>query len=294
MSQPIPTAPPWRIPKIEGRPAPAQFTATAIVSTYKSESFMRGCLEDLVEQTLFKKGEVEILVIDSGSPENELAIVEEFQRQHKNIVYVRTEREPLYASWNRAIPLARGRYLSNANTDDRHRADAYELQARALDQNPNVALSYGDMVLTQTPNAKLGRAPDEKLYPWPAFNLIGLLGEDRCGPHPMWRRDHHYELGGFCEEFKVASDYEWWLRLATKYPLLHIPEPLGLYLKRPDSIEHRQLEICARETDLIRDYYTKALNIDPSEIRLKPKGAIPKMIYRLRRSLWKRFRKRDK
>ncbi len=288
-AKPLP-AMPWKFPRIEPGAA-AIFAVTAIVSTYKSEEFIRGCMEDLVEQTLFKKGQVEILVIDSGSPENERAVVEEFQKLHSNIVYTRTEREPLYTAWNRGIRMARGRYLSNANTDDRHRADAYELQAALLDQRPEVALVYGDMVLTQTPNSRLGSAPDEKLYPWSPFSIAGLLGEERCGPHPMWRRDLHYELGGFVEEFKVASDYEWWLRLAEKYPLHHIPAPLGLYLKRPDSIEHRQLQICEQELEVIRRFYEQKLGIDPRTIRRKPKSALPRFFWRMERSIKKRLKR---
>src|SRR5687768_12897488 len=102
---------------------------TALVSTYRSEAFMQGCLQDLVEQTLYAQGALEIVVIDSGSPENERAIVEQFQRRHPRIVYLRTERETLYAAWNRGIGAAGGKYLTNANTDDRHRRDALEILA---------------------------------------------------------------------------------------------------------------------------------------------------------------------
>lgn len=89
----------FRIPEIE-RPTTLsdEFVVTVLVSTYESEEFMCGCLEDLVQQTLFKKGAVEVLVIDSGSPQTERAIVERFQKQYPNIVYVRTEREPLYTA----------------------------------------------------------------------------------------------------------------------------------------------------------------------------------------------------
>ena len=49
-------------------------------STYNSEAFIRGCLQDLVEQTLYQKGLLEIIIINSGSQQNERAIVEDFQR----------------------------------------------------------------------------------------------------------------------------------------------------------------------------------------------------------------------
>ena len=44
---------------------------SALVSTYNSSNFLPGCMDDLTAQTLFQKGELEIIVIDSGSKENE-------------------------------------------------------------------------------------------------------------------------------------------------------------------------------------------------------------------------------
>ena len=38
------------------------YKVSAIVSTYNSEKFIRGCLDDLVAQTLYQKGKLEIVV----------------------------------------------------------------------------------------------------------------------------------------------------------------------------------------------------------------------------------------
>jgi glycosyltransferase involved in cell wall biosynthesis len=85
---------------------------TAIVSTYSAERFIKGCMDDLVAQTIFDK--MEVLVIDSGSPESESRVCAEFAARYPDqIVLIRTEREPLYVAWNRGIKMARGRYLTN-------------------------------------------------------------------------------------------------------------------------------------------------------------------------------------
>ena len=124
---------------------------TAFVSTYASENFMRGCLEDLLNQTLGKR--LEIIVIDSGSPEREGDIVREYQKNHPNIRYIRIEnRETIYEAWNRGVKAARGKYVVNANTDDGHRKDAFERLAQCLEANPGASIAYGDIVYSTQPN----------------------------------------------------------------------------------------------------------------------------------------------
>ncbi len=178
---------------------------TALVSTYKSAAFMRGCLEDLVSQTLYARGELEILIIDSGSPENEGEIVRELQQRHPDIRYVRTERETLYAAWNRGIKLASGKYLTSANADDRHRGDALELMASHLDAHPGIALVYGDSMVTQKPNETFERSSAQHRFNWPPYNYAALLGRCTIGPQPMWRKVLHERYGMFDETFVVTA-----------------------------------------------------------------------------------------
>jgi len=210
---------------------------TAIVSTYKSERFMRGCLEDLYAQTICDR--MEVIVIDSGSPENEGSIVHDFRRQHSNIHYFRTERETVYQSWNRAIRAARGIYVTNANTDDRHFPHAFETLVRSLESHPTAAVAYADCDVTVVPGHPATSAPIVATLAWPDYDAHRLFQANFIGPQPMWRRDLHERYGFFDETFVTAGDYEFWLRLAKKEYFLHVAGRLGVYLMSPDSIEHR-------------------------------------------------------
>lgn len=209
---------------------------TAIVSTYNAERFMRGCLEDLVAQTLFS--EMEVLVIDSGSLQGESAICEEFARVHPQIRLIRTEREPLYAAWNRAIPLARGKYLTNANTDDRHRQDFMEVMVTTLDENPDVALVYADQFISHTENETFEQCEhrNARMRRWPDFTPQDLMLRCITGSQPMWRKSLHDELGFFDTRYRIAADYDMWLRFAGKCILKHVPVPLGVFFDSPDTI----------------------------------------------------------
>jgi glycosyltransferase involved in cell wall biosynthesis len=221
---------------------------SAIVSIYNAERFLRGCLEDLEAQTI--AAQLEIIVVDSGSRQNEHAIVKEFQQRYQNIVYLRTEeRETLYAAWNRGVKAARGKYLTNANTDDRHRSDALEKLVETLETHPEVALAYADSVITDQENATWGSAPLVGHFRWPEFEARLLFQACYVGPQPLWRRELHERYGLFDPAFTSAGDYEFWLRLAVTEQFLHVPEVLGLYLLAPGGLEHGQPDISHQESE---------------------------------------------
>ena len=212
---------------------------SALVSTYNAESFIDGCLYDLISQSLYKEGELEIIVIDACSEENEKDVVEGYQGYYDNIVYVRTEkRETLYASWNRAIKLAKGRYLTSANTDDRHRNDALELMADYLDDNLDIALIYPAQIDTSVPNEQFDSTTSSTVLDWPTYSYEELERHCIIGSQPMWRRSLHDHYGMFRDSFVSAGDYEFWLRVGKHETFYKYPEVIGLYYRNPKGIEH--------------------------------------------------------
>lgn len=231
---------------------------SAIVSTYNAAAFIRGCIEDLERQTIADR--LEIIVIDSASPQNEGEIVRELQQRYQNIRYLRTvQRETVYAAWNRAINMARGRYITNANTDDRHRRDAFEMMVKTLDALPEVDLVYADVLITRLANETFETTTTTDSYNWPAWDRAKLLDEG-CfiGPQPMWRRSVHDRYGGFDPSYVTSGDYEFWLRISQTSSFQHIAQFLGLYLARPDSIEHTNEAVKQRENAEIRKIYREA------------------------------------
>lgn len=237
-----------------------KYLVSAIVSTYNAELFIRGCLEDLENQTINSK--LEIIVVDSASQQNEKAIIREFQQYYNNIVYIRTkERETIYTAWNRGIKIARGKYITNANADDRHCKDALEIMAKELDNDPGVALVFGDQILTQVENETLERCTPAGYFKWPDYDRVQLLHTSCIGPQPMWRKSLHDEMGYFDENLKIAGDYEWWLRVSEKYPFKHIPKLLGLYFLSDKGAEHSNHELCNLETHAVRRNYLERARI---------------------------------
>lgn len=258
----------------------AEPLVTAIVSTYAAERFIRGCMEDLLSQSLGEQ--LEILVIDSGSPQRESAIVEEYRRAHPGrITLIRTEREPLYAAWNRAIPLARGRFLTNANTDDRHRADALERLAEALQKQPEVGLVYADQWISTRENETFSECTERgaKRRNWPDFTHHDLMLRCITGSQPMWRKELHHSLGGFNTEYRIAADYDMWLRIAAQFPLHHLPEVLGVVYESPTTISGKANRLPMN---------MESLKIQSQYMKLAPWNSLPGLRRALARELFGR------
>lgn len=209
---------------------------TAIVSTYDAERFIAGCMDDLVAQTLF--AEMEVLVIDSGSPGNESAICNAYAQRHSQVRVLRTEREPLYVAWNRALGLARGRYVSNANTDDRHRSDYFERAVEALEARPEVGLVYANQYISHTENETHAQceARGALVRRWPAYAPVELIERCITGSQPVWRAGLHGELGLFDTRYRIAADYDMWLRLAERVPFQRLDGTLGVLFDSPQTL----------------------------------------------------------
>ncbi|QWV93636.1 glycosyltransferase [Geomonas oryzisoli] len=248
---------------------PRRYLVSAIVSTYNAERFLRGKLEDLEAQTIAP--ELEIIVIDSASPGNERAIVEEFQGRYDNIRYLRTDRrETVYQAWNRGIRMAKGEFLANANTDDRLRKDAYEVLVRALRERPECMVAYPDMRITNVENGTFERHQRLGFRDWPEFDRLDLLELCCVGPFPLWRRSLHDDIGYFDERFKSAADYEFWLRAALRHEFVHVPEFLGLYWLSEETVSRRGDLPTLEYMEVQREYRDRYARFAPAPVELQP------------------------
>ena len=235
---------------------------SVIVSSYRAEAFMRECLEDLENQTIIQQ--MEIIVVEAASPENERAIVSTFQERYKNITYLRTPtRIGVYAAWNMALKVANGTYVTPFSTNDRLRPDAYEILARTLDEHPDVALVYGDTYLTRYPHQTFEHHQREGMWQWPEYCYSDLCRRCLVGPHPMWRRSVHQDVGFFDESYVALGDQEFWLRLGASRQLLHIPKVTGLYWHSPEGLSNRP-EIANPEETRLRARYGQGTTHTPA------------------------------
>ena len=206
-----------------------------VISTFNSESWLRACLQQLSSQTIIEK--CEIIVIDSGSEQNESYVCRELLSVLSCLAYERTARETLYAAWNRGLAKARGRYFVNVNTDDALAPDALECFVRAMDNNLDVALAYADCVWSPTPNASPPWPDSWKRVRYTPYAAEMALFYCFTSCTQFWRTSALKGLGGFDPELKAAGDFEILGRVVScGMKALHIPRPLTAFYQNTKGI----------------------------------------------------------
>ena len=221
-------------------------TVSAIVSAYFGDKWLDRRIQNLLEQE--PQPEV-IVVCQDGSKEDLIASC------YPDIKVIRTADIPtIYAAWNLAIEQATGDYITNANCDDLLMPGALAEMVKAFKANVWAAVVYADVHIVDPAGEQVGR------YAWREGGLRELLGGCFLGPMPMWKRKLHEKHGLFDGSYQVTGDYEFWMRLAAcGEKFYHIPKPLGVYMKRDDSAEHRSNIRTIWETARARGLYREAV-----------------------------------
>lgn len=206
-----------------------------IVSVYKSERFIRGKLEDIFKQSII--GDCEVIIVNSGSPENEDLYISEYVARFPNIVYLRTiERETIYRAWNRAISVARGKYITNSNTDDRNNPEALEHMVQYMEAHPQIDIAYGDQIKSTKMNETFEEARANEVMYFSRYDQLALFDICLIGSQPLWRRSLHVNTGTFFNEsLEISGDHDFYLQVAKKNNIRKLPIITGTFYKPADK-----------------------------------------------------------
>lgn len=97
---------------------------SVIVPVYNVEEYLDACLNSLVNQTL---KEIEILVVNDGSPDNSQEIIDKYVNDYPNLVKsIIKENGGQASARNVALDIAQGEYVDFVDSDDWVKLDMYE------------------------------------------------------------------------------------------------------------------------------------------------------------------------
>ena len=104
---------------------------SVIIPVYKVEAYLEKCLNSVINQTY---SNLEIIVIDDGSPDNSGNIADLFAKKDSRISVIHKKNEGLSAARNTGISIATGEWISFVDSDDWLELNMYEFLIQAIEE----------------------------------------------------------------------------------------------------------------------------------------------------------------
>jgi hypothetical protein len=195
-----------------------------VTSLYRSSAYLSGFLrqvESCMDALRAQGCSAESVIISNSPDKHEQCILASafgsvWWREHGRLITV--PRETVYASWNRGVRASRGRTIGFWNVDD-HRNPAAIIEGTEVLRQGHSVVRFPWLYIGEKPKA---RSRCMRVVALEDGEKQAQLDphEDFClGPFFMFARELFEECGPFDEQFCIAGDYDWQLRIARRFEI---------------------------------------------------------------------------
>ncbi len=111
---------------------------SVIIPVYKAEKYLPECVDSLLMQTYTN---IEIILIDDGSPDSSPVICDEYEKNHENIVVLHKINEGAAVARQKGIDIATGQFIMFVDSDDWVEPDyVYSLVKVAIEKSVDAVI----------------------------------------------------------------------------------------------------------------------------------------------------------
>ena len=124
-----------------------------VIPAYNASETIKACIDSVVKNVKDANLSYEIIVVDDGSKDNTLELLQKMAKKNKNIIPVTHKNAGPSAARNNGMKRASGKYIALNDSDDIWFEGKLKQQFDYLEQNPDVALvcsNYGKLNITDT------------------------------------------------------------------------------------------------------------------------------------------------
>ena len=243
-------------------------TLSVVLPNYNHAKFVGRALSALIGQD---RPADEIIVIDDGSTDGSLSVIEQFAARVPSIkVLVNRENKGVIPTLKRGLEAARGEYVYFAAADDWVLPGFFSLALRRLAENPGLALFCGEAVLVDGPtNRPFAVRPAVRpvmragpIDPASVQKLLRSTDNWILTGSAVFRRECVLWAGGFDERLGSFADGLLARKAALKFGFFFEPRIVATWMVSPDSVSRRTaLEL--RRTKQALDVVPALIAADP-------------------------------
>ncbi len=248
-----------------------------IIPTFNRCATLRRAITSVLQQTVLPN---EIIIVDDGSTDDTAHMInKEFPQLH----YIAQENKGVSAARNIGIKQAQGDWLAFLDSDDSWLPEKLARQIWVLKDSPDIKICHSEEIWIRNGVRVNAMHKHKKTGGWIFKQCLAL-----CVMSPsaiMVHRSVFDNVGLFDESLPACEDYDLWLRICAKYPVLFIEQPLIYkYGGHDDQLSHQYwgmdrfriqaLEKIIAQTDLNREYKNDAIQMLLKKARIFKNGAL--------------------
>lgn len=190
-------------------------TVSIITPSFNQAAFLEETIRSVLEQDY---PNIEYIIMDGGSKDGSLEIIQ--KHAGRLAAWESKPDRGQTDAINQGFGKASGEIFAWLNSDDILLPGAVSAAVKALQANPQAGMVYGNALLINAEGKKIGD------FPAAQTDLRKLRQGYVHIPQQasFFRADLWKQVGPLDPSFYFAMDYDLWVRLAAKAPLLYVPE----------------------------------------------------------------------
>lgn len=229
---------------------------SVVLPVYNGEKYIAEAIDSILKQTYTN---FELIIIDDGSTDNSLELIEKYKKQDSRIIIISRENRGLIATLNQGIEKAKGKYIARMDQDDISLPSRFEEQVNIMINDIKVVVC-GSWINIFGVNKK-----DKivKYYEKDKQIKANLL-LSCCFAHPsvMIRKNLMIDNNiWYNNDFENAEDYHLWTQLAKVGEFYNIPKVLLNYRFLETSITRVADKNESQRKRIYTKIFTEALSL---------------------------------
>lgn len=234
------------------------YQVTILIPNLNGGKFLEESIESACSQTYPCK----VLVIDNGSSDSSIQILEKLRQKHKHLDFIIELKPGISAALNAGIEKVRTRYLARLDSDDLMVSTRIEEQLKVISQDPSVILVGSNLECIDASGNLLRviKYPEENLHIKKQLHVKNPIAH----PSVLVITDNVKLVGKYRSKFDGAEDLDLWLRLQELGDFYNIQRTLTKYRIHSDQSTKQnnfyKVELYVRKSFLFKNPRTFKLS----------------------------------
>ena len=191
---------------------------SVVIPTFNRRQTIGRSIDSVLNQTLFPS---EIIVVDNGSTDGTCDYI---QSNFPSIKLLHQPNKGVSAARNKGIRYADTNWIALLDSDDEWFPQKLEKQVMTLSQSPDIKFCHTEEIWIRN-GVRVNQMKKHQKYGGHIF--FKCLDMCRISPSSvLFHQSILDDVGYFDKDLKVCEDYDLWLRITAKFPVLYIDESL--------------------------------------------------------------------